>query len=143
VKRSAIVFVLLLLGITGLAGTPAQVRADTGGASGRLSASSPRQKVNFNRGWKFARSNVTGAQDPGFDDSAWVPVALPHDFDAPYDVGGGSGGGSFYVGVGWYRKHFTAPSSWSGRHVELEFEGAFSVTDVWVNGTKVGTHRGG
>ncbi|MDX3193699.1 glycoside hydrolase family 2 TIM barrel-domain containing protein [Streptomyces sp. MN03-5084-2B] len=106
-------------------------------------ASGPRQKVGFDREWKFARSDVPGAQNPGFDDSAWVPVALPHDFDAPYDVGGAKGGDSFYVGAGWYRKHFTVPASWTGKRVEFESEGAFSVTDVWVNGTKAGTHRGG
>lgn len=105
--------------------------------------SGSREKVNFNRGWKFKRSDVTGAQTPGFDDSTWVPVALPHDFDAPYDVGGANGGQSFYVGAGWYRRHLTVGSSWNGRRVELEFEGSFSVTDVWVNGTRVGTHRGG
>jgi glycosyl hydrolase family 2 len=86
---------------------------------------------------------VTGAQAATFDDSTWVPVALPHDFDAPYDVGGAAGGQSFYVGAGWYRKHFTVASSWTGKRVEFESEGAFSVTDVWVNGTKVGNHRGG
>ncbi|MEU7914711.1 ricin-type beta-trefoil lectin domain protein [Microbispora bryophytorum] len=105
--------------------------------------SSSRQKVNFDRGWRFIRSDVTGAQNTGFDDSRWVPVALPHDFDAPYNVGGSTGGQNFYMGAGWYRKHFTVPSSWDGKRVELEFEGAFSVSDVWVNGTKTGTHRGG
>ncbi|MFG1807503.1 ricin-type beta-trefoil lectin domain protein [Streptomyces sp. NPDC049040] len=108
-----------------------------------LADSDQRQKVDFDREWKFLRADSTGAQNPGFDDSGWTPVALPHDFDAPYDVGGASSGQSFHVGAGWYRKHFTVPSSWSGKRVELEFEGAFSVTDVWVNGTKAGTHRGG
>jgi beta-galactosidase len=27
--------------------------------------------------------------------------------------------------------------------VELEFDGAFSVTDVWVNGAVIGEHRAG
>lgn len=105
--------------------------------------SSARQKVNANRGWKFIRSDVTGAQNPDLNDSSWVPVALPHDFEAPYDVGGATGGRSFHVGVGWYRRHFTVPSSWNGKSFELEFEGAFSVAHVWVNGVKIGTHRGG
>ncbi|MFD0817490.1 cellulose binding domain-containing protein [Micromonospora zhanjiangensis] len=105
--------------------------------------SSSRQKVNLNRGWRFIRSDVSGAQNTGFDDSRWGPVALPHDFDAPYDVGGSTGGQSFRVGVGWYRRHLTVPSSWTGRRVEFESEGAFSVTDLYVNGTRIGTHRGG
>jgi beta-galactosidase len=84
----------VLVGIAGLPGTPAVVHAGMGASGGQLSGPSSRQKVNFNRGWTFVRSDVTGAQDPNFDDSTWVPVALPHDFDAPYDVGGGNGGRS-------------------------------------------------
>ncbi|HZP54252.1 RICIN domain-containing protein [Actinocrinis sp.] len=144
-KRCAFVLSVVLAAIAGLLVpvTAAAAHASTRAATGQLTNASSRQKINFNRGWKFLRSDVTGAQSPGFDDSTWGPVALPHDFDAPYNVGGSTGGGSFYVGLGWYRKHFTVPSSWSGQRVELEFEGAFSVTDVWVNGTSIGEHRGG
>ena len=114
-----------------------------GGTTTPPPGSGPRQKVNFDREWRFIRSDVPGAQNVDFNDSAWGPVALPHDFDAPYDVGGTRSGDSFHVGAGWYRKHFTVPQSWAGKRVEFESEGAFSVTDVWVNGTKIGTHRGG
>jgi beta-galactosidase len=142
VKRYAFVLSVVLASIAGLV-VPSAAHAGAGASVGQLAGASSRQKIDFDRGWKFLRSDVAGAQNPGFDDSKWGPVALPHDFDAPYDVGGPSGGGSFYVGLGWYRKHFAVPSSWSGQRVELEFEGAFSVTDVWVNGTTIGTHRGG
>jgi hypothetical protein len=49
-----------------------------GGSTPPPPGSGPRQKVNFNREWRFVRSDVPGAQNPGFDDSTWVPVALPH-----------------------------------------------------------------
>ncbi|MEV6877455.1 ricin-type beta-trefoil lectin domain protein [Amycolatopsis sp. NPDC051128] len=152
-RSRALVLAVVLAGAAGLVVTATAARATptpTSSASPARTASSlpqagssPRQKVNFNRGWKFIRTDAAGAQNPGFDDSTWVPVALPHDFDAPYDVGGASGGQSFYVGAGWYRKHITVDPSWNGKRVELEFEGSFSVTDVWINGTKIGTHRGG
>ncbi|MDQ1304893.1 MAG: beta-galactosidase [Actinomycetota bacterium] len=151
-KRRALALGMVLMATTGPGVMPTLTPASTS-SSASSSASpgpsdppfvaGPRQKVNFNRGWKFIRSDVPEAQDPGFDDSRWVPVALPHDFDSPYDLGGSGGGQSFYVGTGWYRRHFTVPSSWSGKRVEFESEGAFSVTDVWVNGTKVGRHQGG
>ncbi|OON27979.1 MULTISPECIES: glycoside hydrolase family 2 [unclassified Micromonospora] len=111
--------------------------------AGPPTGSGAREKVNVNRGWRFVRSDVPGAQNPGYDDSTWVPVALPHDFDAPYDISPTNSGKSFHVGAGWYRRHVTAPSSWTGRRVEIEFEGSFAVTEVWVNGTRIGTHRGG
>ncbi len=145
-RRFAFVLSAALAAIAALLVPPASASATRAGdrmAAGQLTDAGSRQKIDFDRGWMFARSDVAGAQNPGFDDSKWGPVALPHDFDAPYNVGGTTGGQSFYVGLGWYRKHFTVPSSWSGQRVELEFEGSFSVTDVWVNGTVIGTHRGG
>lgn len=141
-KKSVVVLSVVLAAIAGLLMPPA-ARAGTKASAGQPAVTGSRQQINFDREWKFIRFDVAGAQNPGFDDSAWGPVALPHDFDAPYNVGGATGGQSFYVGLGWYRKHFTVPSSWSGQRVELEFQGAFSVTDVWVNGTTIGTHRGG
>ena len=142
-KRLAFFLSVVLVGIAALAAPASAAHVTIRTPAGQLTDASTRQKINFNRDWRFVRSDVTGAQASGFDDSKWDPVALPHDFDAPYDVGGSNGGQSFYVGLGWYRKHFTVPSSWSGQRVELEFEGAFSVTDVWVNGTSIGEHRGG
>ncbi|MBT1181776.1 glycoside hydrolase N-terminal domain-containing protein [Bifidobacterium sp. CP2] len=104
-----------------------------------------RSQVNFNRGWKFIRQDVTGAQASGYDDSEWTDVALPHDFDMPYEVGGDNGGQNWYVGYGWYRKAFQVTNDWlaDGRRVEIEFEGVFQVADVYVNGEKIGTHEGG
>nr|WP_169806311.1 glycoside hydrolase family 2 TIM barrel-domain containing protein [Herbidospora sakaeratensis] len=112
-------------------------------AAPSATAAETRSHLNFNRGWKFLRKDVTGASNVGFNDASWVAVGLPHNFDAPYDVGGSAGGDSFHVGPGWYRKTFDVPAEWSQKTVEIEFEGAANVADVWVNGTKAGTHRGG
>jgi beta-galactosidase len=49
----------------------------------------------------------------------------------------------FYVGYGWYRKHFTVPASWSGKSVFLEFQAAFDQAQIYVNGKQVGQHIGG
>ena len=142
-KRCALILSLVLVTIAGLFGPAASAHVGAEASAPQLTDSNSRQHIDFNRDWKFIRSDATGAQNPGFDDSSGGPVALPHDFDAPYNVGGSTGGSSFYVGLGWYRKHVTVPASWSGQRVELEFQGSFSVTDVWVNGTSIGEHRGG
>ena len=34
----------------------------------------------FTTGWRFLLADVQGAEKPGFDDSAWVGVTLPHDW---------------------------------------------------------------
>jgi beta-galactosidase len=49
----------------------------------------------------------------------------------------------FYVGYGWYRKHFTVPATWSGKSVFLEFQAAFDQAQIYVNGKQVGEHLGG
>ncbi len=46
--------------------------------------------------------------------------------------------------TGLYRRSFTVPSSWSGKKVELVFEGVMTDATVTVNGQSAGdTHRGG
>jgi len=43
----------------------------------------------------------------------------------------------------WYRRTFRIPRTWKGRNVLLHFGAVDWDTTVWVNGTQVGTHRGG
>ncbi|HEY7088798.1 MAG TPA: sugar-binding domain-containing protein, partial [Tepidisphaeraceae bacterium] len=96
--------------------------------------------INLNREWKFFRGDPVGAHAVDFDDSDWEVVGLPHCFDLPYFRTP-----EFYVGTGWYRKTLSpALSLGTGRgRVVLEFEGAFQVAEVFVNGRRVGQHEGG
>lgn len=43
----------------------------------------------------------------------------------------------------WYRRTFAVPQSWSGKRVLLHFGAVDWEATVWVNGTKLGTHKGG
>lgn len=43
----------------------------------------------------------------------------------------------------WYKRNFTVPKSWRGRDVMLNFGAVDWQADVWVNGTKIGSHTGG
>jgi beta-galactosidase len=108
------------------------------GSGGSTGDSGLRLIQNFNQSWKFKRADVSGAEATAFDDSSWGDVGLPHSFDLPYFMSP-----KFYVGYGWYRKHFTVPSSWSGKSVSLEFQAAFDQAQIYVNATKVGEHIGG
>jgi beta-galactosidase len=76
-----------------------------------------------------------------FNDSAWRKLNLPHDWaiEGPFDINLPGGTGKLpYAGVGWYRKHFTLPSTDAGRQVALEVDGAMSYAMVWCNGEFVG-----
>ena len=97
-----------------------------------------RTRESFNRDWRFSLGDPIGAQRPAFDDAAWQRVGLPHSFSIPYFQAP-----DFYTGYGWYRKEFTAPSLAKGRRVSLEFEAAFQVAELFVNGVPIGRHRGG
>jgi beta-galactosidase/beta-glucuronidase len=97
-----------------------------------------RESINFNRGWKFQLGDVTNASAARFDDSKWDDANLPHSFSMPYFAAD-----RFYVGYGWYRKYFDAPKASVGRRIQLEFDGVFQVAELFVNGKRIGEHKGG
>jgi hypothetical protein len=108
---------------------------------------SPRAKMNLNLNWKFIREDVPGAEAPGFDDSAWTTVSLPHSFndvDSFRKIISHSGGDlGTYKGLVWYRKHFKLPARLAGDRVFLEFEGMRQAGDVFLNGKAVGLYENG
>ena len=102
--------------------------------------SSPRRETLL-RDWAFHRGEAEGAQAPGFDDSFWEPVRIPHDwaitgpFSADNDSWNpGRTGGLPWVGVGWYRTRFSVPA---GKKASLLFDGAMSHATVYVNGKEL------
>jgi len=66
-------------------------------------------------------------------------VDLPHTWN---NLDGQTGSG-YYRGIGWYRQHDVIPDDWAGKELFLKFDGASLVTDLYVNGSFVGEHRGG
>jgi hypothetical protein len=95
--------------------------------------------LNFNREWRFQIGDVSGAEAVAFDDSKWEAIGLPHSFSMPYFAAGNA----FYVGYGWYRRRFDMPERWAGKRLFLDFEGAFQDAEIFLNGKKVGAHKGG
>jgi beta-galactosidase len=114
------------------------------GGSGGLPTYIPppaaRTETPLGTGWRFQRMDVTGAQATGFNDSSWTEVSVPHTWNA---TDGQDGGSNYYRGVGWYRRHVMLPADAAGKRLYLEFDGSNIVTDVYVNGTTIGQHRGG
>jgi beta-galactosidase len=98
---------------------------------------------DFNSGWKFNRGDVTNGQNTSFDDSTWRILNVPHDWSIELAFNrsspAGSGGGYLDGGVGWYRKTFTLDQSLSGKKILIEFDGVYMNSQVWINGTSLGT----
>jgi beta-galactosidase len=98
---------------------------------------------DFNSGWKFNRGDVTNGQNATFDDSTWRNLSVPHDWSIELAFNqkspAGSGGGFLDGGVGWYRKTFTLDQAYSGKRILVQFDGVYMNSQVWLNGTSLGT----
>ena len=121
----------------------------------RAEAGPSRVETCLKDGWRFHRGEADGAFVPGYDDSGWESVSVPHDWaiTGPFSIENdlqnvqivqnmetkaslktGRTGGLPYVGVGWYRTGFNVPE---GMKAELLFDGAMSEARVYVNGHEV------
>ncbi len=128
-RRRALLFCLLIPGLV------APLRARN-----YLPPASHRSDLVLDSGWRFIRQDVAGAQNGNYDDSAWSAINLPHTWN---NLDGQDGGNNYYRGIGWYRVHCPVDGSYTNRHFFLKFDGAFSVTDVYLNGNFLGEHQGG
>ena len=101
----------------------------------------PRTSYNFNPGWKLLVGDPAGAEAPGFDDTSWKPVSLPHAWNEDdafrQDIK------DLSTGVAWYRKTFRLPAGPADRKVLLEFEGVRQAGEFYLNGRLIGRHENG
>lgn len=67
-------------------------------------------------------------------------VMLPHTWNA---VDALSGKPDYKRGIGNYSRTLNVPLSWKGKRIFIRFEGANSVTNLFLNGKHIGEHRGG
>ncbi len=100
-----------------------------------------RATYNFNPDWRLSVGDPTNAALPGFDDSTWQPITLPHAWneDAAFKVAIDK----LPTGIAWYRKHFQLPPDSAGRKVFLEFEGVRQGGEFYLNGKFIGRHENG
>ena len=118
VRRTALMFVLVLLAFTWTAGTRAQVVGLQGNRTLMIELKGP---------WKFHLGDDPRWSEPGFDDSAWPPIP-----DDKADLKTGDRDGVF----AWYRTRVT----FAGGDAALGFEmpriqGSY---EVFINGERIG-----
>src|SRR5450759_2252047 len=108
---------------------------------------SPRSVYNFNPSWKFVFGDTTGADQPGFDDSGWASVSLPHTWNETDSyrafISHSGGDQSEKFGIGWYRKHFKLPAGTDGQKVFLQFDGMRQAGRFFLNGQPIGKYENG
>src|ERR1700677_2817857 len=90
---------------------------------------------DFDAGWLFSLGDFQSAMMPGFDDSGWRELDVPHDWsiEGPFGPEYGSGNGFVPGGVGWYRKHFQLDLAQKGRLVAVEIDGGYDWAGGWGN----------
>lgn len=93
----------------------------------------------FNPGWLFGGIFSDGCTDPGFDDSGFTEVTLPHtvvplswrDWDP-----------ATWQNIWIYRRHFDGAALRGGRAF-IDFDGVMTNATVLLNGHRVCAHQGG
>jgi beta-galactosidase len=104
-----------------------------------------RTAVSLNElGWKFIQDDdLSEAAALSNDGSTWSTVRLPHTWnekDAASTAQTTPTSKSYKRGRGWYRLEFDNTDN--GATQWLQFDGASIVADVWLNGEKLGQHKG-
>ena len=91
---------------------------------------------NLNGLWQYA---ITPKEDK-------APLKYEGDILVPFCIESSLSGVQKEVGPDnalWYQKVFTVPGNWKSGRILLHFGAVDWMTDVWVNGIKVGSHTGG
>ncbi|CAE6971249.1 Beta-galactosidase [Paraburkholderia nemoris] len=101
----------------------------------------PSNHIKINLGatpWRYVKDvDDRNSMQPAFDDSGWQTIGVPQtpaDNDTFLNTGSGGGQGYLTGNTNWYRKHFTLDASYANRKVYVEFEGAHTGVQVYING---------
>lgn len=121
-------------------------------------------KQTLQKNWKFTREDNSAFSQSTFNDVKWQNVTIPHDWAiyGPFDMENdiqrtaikqdgqkdaiehtGRTGGLPFVGVGWYRTTFDLPDFSNDKKVFIQFDGAMSNPEVFINGQKAGQWHNG
>ena len=82
--------------------------------------------------WDF----TTDSQMAGQDGGTWDSITVPGNWDTLPAY-------ASYKGKGWYRRNFTVPPAWKGKHIRLTFGAVNQAAQVSLNGQDLGAHDGG
>ena len=96
-----------------------------------------RKVINFNAKWAFTKQ---ASEVPAALPMDWNWVNLPHSWNA---IDGQDGDNDYYRGTCYYAKSFNKIDLETADRYYLEFQGANSSADVYLNGKHLAHHDGG
>jgi hypothetical protein len=91
--------------------------------------------LNLNGLWQF--------QPGATNDPVPIGRTLANQILVPYPMESAISGVMQYYEFSWYRRTFTVPSAWSGKHILLHLDAVDWQATIYVNGQPVAVHRGG
>lgn len=111
------------------------------------SENSNRRLYKLNTDWRFQLGDGLAFSNDTFNDSSWRLLNIPHDWsvEGVYDTIYGTDWQSGYLpaGIGWYRKELILKEDPTAHTIELQFDGVYMNSSVWVNGHFIGNHKYG
>lgn len=105
-----------------------------------------RKEISLNSSWEtivlnqLTEKEETFVQNPKVN-AQWQKVNVPHNWDQYYGFLRTKHGNLH--GTAWYHKTLQLDKKDSSKRLFLFFEGVSSYATVWINGKKVGEHKGG
>ena len=110
-----------------------------------LAAADEKNITRLNTGWEFHQGGLGSVWEiwrgnKASDNVAWIPVTLPHCFNARDAVDPDE---HYYQGPGWYRTRLKLANPFPNGRTLLHFDGAGQQSQVFVGLEKVGEHVGG
>ncbi len=113
-------------------------------------AQSERSVVPLAQGWEFQRGGDVDPAQAAQAAGSWERVSVPHTWNRvgyympdPQTHLNRAESVDKYQGVGWYRMTFTPPAMDAGQRAWLQFDAASRTAEVWLNGQRIGGHKGG
>ena len=105
-----------------------------------------RKEISLNSGWETILKETPIPAENDFvnnlkTDTSWKKVNVPHNWDQYYGYRRAKHGNLH--GTAWYHKKLKIDLVDKGKRFFIFFEGVGSYATVWLNGQKVGAHKGG
>ncbi|MDR1810274.1 MAG: hypothetical protein LBR34_07720 [Prevotella sp.] len=96
------------------------------------------QSFSLNGGWRFKAipSDVKNMQQLESDTGRWNIMNVPGNWDVENNY-------ADYAGKVCYERTFTLPAAFRGKRIILRFDAVYETAEVFLNGEKIGGHKGG
>ncbi|MGL5773456.1 MAG: sugar-binding domain-containing protein [Bacteroidales bacterium] len=104
--------------------------------------------ILLNSKWQFRQGDSLVYSEKKYDAKDWRILDLPHDWSIegeyhPTKHVSDWQSGFLPAGTGWYRKTLQWDKSYVGKKLILHLDGVYPLSEIWINGSRVGENKNG